>query len=89
MQQLSMAQIQWLIHFMRHLPGNTAQKEKPGEYEEYMRAQRDQAQAEAAAEASMMPPPYDPYADGEMGSGFEMEGAGYPGPEWGYPGESW
>lgn len=56
---LSLSQAQWLIHFMRNLPGQAQTEPHPGAYEEAMAAQHAQAQAQAAVGA----PPWEGWQD--------------------------
>ena len=80
----SMPQIQWLIHFMRNLPGQNAPHRQvaPEEYEHYMQAQREQAEAQAASQESS-PEAWNGYADADDGGGYEDPSA------WDYAGEQW
>lgn len=53
---LSLSQAQWLIHFMRNLPGQAPAEPHPGAYEEAMAAQHAQALAQSHAHVGAEPP---------------------------------
>lgn len=58
---LSLSQAQWLIHFMRSLPGQAPPESHPGAYEEAMAAQHAQAQAQSHAVGEL---PWEGWQDG-------------------------
>lgn len=65
---LSLSQAQWLIHFMRSLPGQAPPESHPGAYEEAMAAQHAQAQAQSHAAAGELP--WEGWQDGTEGTEF-------------------
>jgi len=66
---LTMGQAQWLIHFMRNLPGGAPAQPTEDEYQQAMAAQRDQA-------AALPPPPMtsDDWAEGPDGGIYDYSG---------------
>lgn len=63
---LTLSQAQWLIHFMRNLPGQAPTDPHPGAYEEAMAAQHAQAQhaqAQVQAHAAAGEPPWEKWQD--------------------------
>ncbi|HTR02532.1 MAG TPA: hypothetical protein VMN82_04990 [Thermoanaerobaculia bacterium] len=48
---MSLSQAQWLIHFMRNLPGHAPPEVHQGAYEQAMAAQQAQAHSQAAVGA--------------------------------------
>jgi len=70
----SASQAQWLIQFMRNLPGGAPREPEVGEYEHAMAMQREQAAQQNFEMA--------------MPSAFEHSYPGYEAPPFGYWGES-
>jgi hypothetical protein len=77
----SQSQAQWLVQFMRNLPGGAPQQTSEAEYEEAMAAQRMQAAAQAPEGPEN--PFYDPYAY----PGYEAPPFGYRYWDYGTPAE--